>query len=394
LQTSRWLRRGLTAAALIILPILLSSCVGGPVDPVWGSLSLYGDPQHILFAFNDRIVMLDPVDGRPVPLRDNEGNVRLDDQGNPRIWQILTTEGTPAKFFLSPIPLDDDRLLVVSYDRGLFEVDAPTARFENPAGQSLGGQQVVAPPLLDGETLYIPFNGNNLIARQGTDFNQIWELRTSQGMWSQPLLIDGILYATSLDHNLYALNPETGDVLWQLDMGGAVTAQPVFLDGYLYVGTFGRQFHQVEIGQTGRIIASYPTRDWVWSEPAVQDGVFYFGDVGGNLYSLRNGDGSFEEVMPPVKVANGSIVATPLLTEDAIVVGSRDNFTTWVGRSTGEIIAQRQMAGSVLANMLLIEPSEQNELSRPIVVVSTMNHTEFVVAFAADTGERIWAYTR
>jgi hypothetical protein len=66
----------------------------------------------------------------------------------------------------------------------------------------------------------------------------------------------------------------------------------------------------------------------------------------------------------------------------------------WLSRETGEVLVTRQMAGEVLGNILSVQPSETNGLSQPMIVVSTLNHTEYVVAFAADNGERLWAYTR
>lgn len=393
LLTSTAVKRGARIAALVLLALVLASCTTGPLEPTWGSLSLYGPTDQIVFSFGDRIVMLDPVDGSPLELRDADGNVRLDDQGNPRTWEARITEGTPAKFYSQPIVLDDDTMLAVSYDRGIFEINIPTARIDNPLGYALNNQ-VVGNSLLMPDLLFVPFNGNNLSARTVNGFSEAWKLTTQQGVWAQPLLIDGVLYATSLDHNLYALDPQTGAVLWTLNLGGAITSQPLYSDGSLYVGSFARKMVRIDLGETGTIGASYDTRDWVWGTPLLQDGVLYFGDVGGNLYAIRDSGGSFTDVMPPVKIATNAIVATPVLTDEAIVVGSRDRNVYWVSRESGEVLVTRQMAGEVLGNILTLQPSEGNGLSQPMIVVSTLNHTEYVVAFAADNGERLWVYTR
>jgi len=41
-----------------------------------------------------------------------------------------------------------------------------------------------------------------------------------------------------------------------------------------------------------------------------------------------------------------------------------------------------------------MQPSEENEISRELIIVSTMTASEYVVAYSADTGERIWVYSR
>lgn len=393
LLTSTAVKRAALIVTLVLLAMVLASCATGPLEPTWGNLSLYGPADHIVFAFSDRIVMLDPVDGSPLELRDSDGNVRLDDQGNPRVWEARVTEGAPTKFFSQPIVLDDDTMLAVSYDRGIFEINIPTARIDNPAGYALNNQ-VAGNSLLTADMLYVPFNGNNLSARTLNGFSEAWKLTTQQAVWSQPLLIDGVLYVTSLDHSLYALDPETGSVLWSLDLGGAITSAPLYSDGALYVGSFARKMMRIDLGDTGTIGASYDTRDWVWGTPLLQDGVLYFGDVGGNLYAIRDDGEAFSDVLPPAKIATSAIVATPVVTDEAIVVGSRDRNVYWLSRETGEVLVTRQMAGEVLGNILSVQPSETNGLSQPMIVVSTLNHTEYVVAFAADNGERLWAYTR
>jgi len=386
-------KRVALAAALILMVLALGACTGGLAEASWGSLSLYGSPQNILFAYADRIVMLDPLDGSPVELRDADGNVRIDDTGNPRIWQVQAGQGALAKFFTAPIPLAENTLLAVSYDHGIFEIDVPSARVNNTTGYALSGN-AVGDSLLTDDMLYTPLSSNSLTARTADGFSEVWRLTTGQSIWARPLLVDGVLYISSLDHNLYAVNAETGEVLWQRNLGGAMTSAPIYADGYLYIGTFGRKLLKLDTQNSGEIVASYDTHDWVWGSPALLDGTFYFGDVSGWLYAVTDEGDAFANVWEPVQVATRPIVATPLLTEDSVVVGSRDHNLYWVDRETGAVSLTRQLAGEILGNMLLMQPSEENEISRELIIVSTMTASEYVVAYSADTGERIWVYSR
>jgi outer membrane protein assembly factor BamB len=383
--------------ALLLAVLVLSSCVGARLEATWGSLSVFGDPASLIFAYYDRIVQLDPITGQPVQLVDNDGNTRLDDQGNPRIWEVPDAgERNPqVQFYTAPVPLDDETLLFASYAGVAYEVDVETGRIDNGAGTPIGGQSV-ANPLLSGETLYLGYSQANLQALDLTNntFPPEWTLTTEHGIYGVPILVDDVLYTASLDHNLYALDAASGDILWQTDMNGAITSAPALSANFdaLYVGSFANALYKVNLD--GQIVSSVPAENWVWGTPAVSGGMVYFGDVSGNLYAAQDNGDALQLVWGPVKVAGNAIVATPLVTENALIVGSRDRNVYWVDPATGAVLQTRQTKGEVLGNMLLLEPSDSLSISEPIVVVSTMANEELVIAFTLETGERLWAYSR
>jgi outer membrane protein assembly factor BamB len=385
-------RRGVLAGALIAVGILASACATGPTETTWGSLGIVqNQPQHIFFSFSERLVMLDPIDGSPVELRDEAGNVRLDDQGNPRVWEVLAPTNAAHRFYTQPITLDEDTVLVMSYERAMYEVDLPTARIENPTGYAIS-DRVVAESLMTDDLLYVPYAEGNVGALSTNGFGEVWRSRTNQGVWSEPLLIDNSLVVSSLDHFLYALDPITGEEQWRLDVGGALASEPLLYENALYVGSFQRKI--LKISLDGQILAEFDTRDWVWGTPTIVDNVLYAGDVSGYLYALELGETSFTPVWEPRQVATRAIVATPLIVNDQIVVGSRDAHIYWIDRDTGAELIKRQMAGEVLGNFLLLEPSEALPLQEPIILATTMARSELVVAFTIDNGERLWVYSR
>ena len=61
------------ALALVLLMLFMSSCVPLPTDPRWASVTLIDGGQEIMFAFHDKVALVDPVDGSPIELRDSEG---------------------------------------------------------------------------------------------------------------------------------------------------------------------------------------------------------------------------------------------------------------------------------------------------------------------------------
>jgi outer membrane protein assembly factor BamB len=115
----------------------------------------------------------------------------------------------------------------------------------------------------------------------------------------------------------------------------------------------------------------------------------YVGDLGGNVYALRDSGGSLDEVWSR-KVATRGIRMTPFVDDEMIVVGSRDHNVYWISRQSGEETFKREVRGEVLSDILLIEPNDT--IREPIIVVSTIAREELLVAFTLDQGERRWVY--
>jgi len=380
-------RRRLFGAA-VLLSLLAAGCASGPVGVSWPDVSFLGDTQQIVLAFNDRVVMVNPENGDGVELRNAEGTVRVDEQGNPRLWDVRGGE-TPVQFYASPILLDEDTLLIPGYNKLLFEVDIPTARVENPTGTAVGGY-IVADFAVGADALYLGLAERNLVALDRSDLSELWVAPTEHGVWAQPLLVENRLYFSSLDHNLYAVNTDTGETLWTLDLQGAATSTPVYQDGHLYIGSFARKIFDID-ADTGVILNEYATENWIWSSPALVDGMLYTADLGGFVYALDTSDGGLSEVWK-VQAATRAIRPTPLVSGDTIVVGSRDHHVYWLNRETGEVTDNRELSSEVMGDMLLIEPSETLDISEPLVVVSTMAQDQLLVAFTLERGERIWDY--
>lgn len=386
LTPKRHTRLGIALIALVVL--LVSACGPVHIDPRWSSISVL-DEDTIVLAFGDRLTLVNAIDGTPVSLRDGNGNVRLDENGNPRLWEIRGPDGAQTRFYNTPVMTSDETLLAPSYDMRLLEVDVPVARLDG-AGVALE-QHVVSSPVLGENYVYQGLADRNLVALNRDDLSTAWTVETAHGVWSSPILVDDVLYFSSMDHSLYAVNAQTGDLIWQADLGGAMTSSPTYTDGHLYIGTFGKRVVDVD-AETGQILSEAPTSDWVWSTPALVDGTLYVTDVGGHVYAF-NTDGGLTEQWT-VKAATRSIASTALVTDENVIVGSRDQNVYWLDRDTGEVVDTKATAGEVMANPILLQPSEGNNLVEPLVVVGTTAPQEMLVAFTLERGQRVWAYGR
>jgi outer membrane protein assembly factor BamB len=382
----------------IFASLLVGACYPVRLEADWPGLTTVGDQKDILLAYNDRIVMIDPEDGRPVELRNDDGEVRLDDEGNARIWEFMGVEGQASQFYSAPVLLDENTLLAPTYkptDNFIFEVDLPTARIDG-TGVAVSGH-VVADVVKNNDLIFVGLSERNLIAYNTADMTEEWQVTTEHGVWSHPLIVDNVMYFTSLDHFLYAVNPDSGEEIWKLDLQGAAPGSPVFYNDHLYVGTFARKVF--EISTAGEITSEYSTDDWVWGSPIIINDILYIGDMGGHLYALNVGDGGLSERWK-AKVAERAIRATPLISDDYIIVGSRDHKVYWLNREDATPVTDvdgprvRTLNGEILSDLLLIEPSDQVDIPEPYVIVSSVANDNLLAAFALSSGERVWTYGR
>jgi outer membrane protein assembly factor BamB len=399
------LRRWVGVALLLCVGLVASACTSTPTDPTWAGISLVGDSQNILVSFEGNITLVNPTNGRLVEL-ENDGVVLVDDQGNARTWNIAAPDNGASKFYASPIPLDDGWMLVMSHTKKVFRINIEDGQIVNPGTALELPGHIIATPVLNGDVVYIGFSERNLSAYTVEQFNTtpqtgepLWTLETDHGIWASPLLVDGVLYVPCMNHTLYALNAETGEQLWSADLQGAITSTPVYQDGRLYVGTLGRKVFEVSM-EDGEILSEYTTLDWVWGTPALVDNTLYVGDMGGHVYALGIGDGGLTEQWSQ-PVATMGIRATPIVVDDRVIVASRDTYIYWLNASDGTAIIdsegnplKRQVNGEILANMVVINPNDTLDIPQPLLIVSTMNRGELLIAFTLDTGLRQWAYGR
>ncbi len=382
------LRRRLLAVALLAL-VMAAACVPIRREARWPSIQLLDNGQHILLTYNDKIVMLNSTDGSQVKLRNADGEVRVDDEGKPRLWDFEGAQPTQNQFYSAPVMKDANTLIVPAYNKKIYEVDLATARAATAEGRDLSGQ-VVASATLANDLLYVGVE-RTMVALEPDSWKEQWSFVTDQVIWSRPLIYNDVLYFTSLDHHLYALNPETGEEIWNLPLDGAATEGPVLYEDKLYLGTFARQVLQISLD--GEVLATYNTKDWVWGAPTIIDGVAYVADLSGMVYALDiTGDG-FDERWTQ-QAGDKAIRMSPLVSGEYVVVGSRDHKLYWLSRADGSIFWGRELAGEVVTDLVLVDQNELLGIKEPLVLAGTPENSELLAAYTLQNGERVWGYGR
>ena len=142
-------------------------------------------------------------------------------------------------------------------------------------------------------------------ASGGGTCSPLWTGTMGGGIDSSPAVADGVVYLGSNNGKLYAFavgcasGSATCSPLWTGAIGGApAESSPAVANGVVYVGSSDGKLHAFAVGcrsdggtcsslWTGSIGASIgATSNWVYSSPAIANGVVYTGSEDGNLYAF------------------------------------------------------------------------------------------------------------
>lgn len=150
------------------------------------------------------------------------------------------------------------------------------------------------------------------------------------GVYNTPLVVDGLVYVSGIDGFVYALDIEAGNLTgegWKRPANPFEPPEPLVAglaydpirdivlspseDGFLYAYTAknGNQFWD-----------PFPTGAAIWSTPAVQDGVAYFGSLDHKVYAVDLDDG--EEIWS--HETEGVVAGKPLVFDGKVIAGSFD----------------------------------------------------------------------
>ncbi|WP_316840210.1 PQQ-binding-like beta-propeller repeat protein [Pedobacter gandavensis] len=144
---------------------------------------------------------------------------------------------------------------------------------------------------------------------------------------SSPVVAENIVYIGSGDSSVYALDLNSGKKIWSFKTGGMVHASPVIKDKKVLIGSYDGNFYALAT-KTGELIWKFKTvgdlnfpKGEIQKAARTNENDVFFGSRDYNIYSLnlKTGTGQWNR-----KEAGSWIVATPLLYQDKVFVGSSD----------------------------------------------------------------------
>lgn len=381
-------------ALLALLFILVSAgCVGARMDVSWPALDvveLDGGPK-VLVAYKDRIDAVDPVNGAAVRLTNSDGEVRMDSEGNPRLWRVDGNQSQGAEYFAQPL-VTDETFFFPTYSSSVVPIDKLTATLAEPATPLPG--QVIAPMTTNGELLFVPIRSQGVVAVDPETDDVVWRIESTRegvGAWAAPLLVGDVLYVPLFDHYLHAVDASTGEDIWEpLDLGGGMVTTPLLYEDHLYVGTFSHKLYKITLD--GEIVGEYEANNWIWGTAVPFDGTLYLADLSGYVHAVN------PETMEGVwsqRIAERGIRPAPVVTDEHVIVASRDGKVYWVFRQDGSLAFDREVEGrpEILSDMLYIEANEEARIMEDMIIIGTKNTGQLAVAYDL-SGREMWVFGR
>jgi len=374
---------------LLLTALLLTAC-GGSSSESWAGVSADGDANIIYVSYDKHVAAINAETGES-------------------LWKY---ESDGAKFFAVPT-VTDDMIYVGDYEGQLhaLTLGGEEAWVYTPDRHTLIGplalepkDRIIGSVAVGDDYLYFGLGSRNVVAVSRETADEVWTFETDHGVWATPLYLEAdsdlgrdvdTVYVASLDRNLYALDAATGDELWKLDLGGAVPGNIVYDEARnrVYAGTFVSELVAVDL-EAQDIVARFETEDWLWGAPAFEDDVLYFGDLSGNLYAVRVTDDGFEQVWDgPQNVADDAIRSTPLLTDELIIVSSKDKNVYAVNKETGVNRWSEGAGAEALTNLVFVADAPlADDTTANLVVVGTDDSDNLLVAYNIESGEKSWRY--
>jgi outer membrane protein assembly factor BamB len=282
--------------------------------------------------------------------------LRVTDTGSAVVWTFPPDDDRDYKAFYATPIVDRDasppRVYIASHSGHIVSLDlqtgAPIPGW--PAEVQVGGN-VVATPIVDGETLFVANSDGEV---RGVDLTtgivSAPILVASDRIWGAPAIANGVLYVGSLDGRLYAVGTD-GSERWTEEIGpvaGDVTVE----GGTVYVGTLESRLIALDAA-TGDERWSFEGANWFWARPLVTSDTIYAPTTLGTVHAIDRAAGT---EMWESRPTEAEIHAAPVLVDGVLVLADRDGSIHGVDPNNGATLwSQRQPDERFLADPLVAE---------------------------------------
>jgi len=321
------------APILLCLAFLAAACVGtenpsGWVAPVFDGQTVYFAEAH------------DHLAAAPVPGADNQTTLSwvFPDKNN------AAQKGISLKAIYGQPVFDSANVYTASYSGGVFALDKKDGHvvWEMKAeisGNVSGGVAISSTLLAFGTTdghLYVVNKSDHTTATSWPTAG----LSVKGGIWATPIFsTDGqTLYVATMSGDLAAYNVKDHSVAWSFHASGAIADMSLLDSTHLFIPSLNHHLYVLDPSQGGKVTTDYIAKDWIWTRPAYQDHVAYFGDFSGDVYALDlSGDSGQLKWEKQISTSGTRIMSGPALVGGLLVVADRFPAVHFVDPATGAV---------------------------------------------------------
>jgi len=236
--------------------------------------------------------------------------------------------------------------------------------------------------VIGGGRVYAGSDDGGLYALDARSGKAIWVFKTEDTIESSPLLLDGAIYVGASDGFLYKLDA-AGKVVWKYETGDRIlagvnwAAAPKGGEKWILVGSYDSRVHCVKASD-GKAVWTYESESYVNGAPAVADGRVVFGGCDAAIHTVSLADGK-----KITSIDTGSYIAA-----SAALVGK----LAFVGHYGNEFLCADIVAGKVLWSYKDKEDPffASAAVTDDRVIVGSRDSR--VHCLRRDTGKRVWAF--
>lgn len=336
--------RPLSAAGLILSLAVLASACGGVTQPQGWATPAFQDDSAYLLLDKERLFALTLAEG---PATTTWTFPNKDDESHDDI-ELRAVYARPI--------VDGNRLYVASFRGDVFALERDSGRIAWQRTDLKGN--IVGTPGLEGGLLAFGTTDGHLYvlnAERG-DPAAGWPRdgkRLGDALWASPVIKDGKLYVATMKGEVRAFGID-GSTAWArpFTAGGAVPEITLLGDDTLFVPSFDKRVYLVRLSDgTALYPGGFATEKWVWTRPALQGNVAFFGDLDGKVYALDITTNL--EAWPAPYDAGARVKSGPLVAGDTLVFVDRAPKVHFLSTQSGQALGTVPIgdAGTVRADL-------------------------------------------
>lgn len=345
----KFLRSKAPIAVLATAIALIATACGGIAQPQGWSTPLIDDGRVFYFPHSDELAAAALAPAGTASVEWTFPNDSLPDEKD---IDISAVYGDVLEI--------DGILYMAGWEGEVYAVNATTGRLTWTTRDrvDLTGS-IVAGLTAYGDRLFVATTEGHLYVLNRADGSKAdgWPedgIEFPKGIWATPVLRGEILYVATMNGEVHAIRAADGTSAWAVPYKadtGAIAEIALLDDSVLFVPTVGKRVYLID-PNTG--LEAYPTittKDWVWTRPAVDGSVVYFGDFSGTMHAV---DITTGQHIWEVSTDN-KIKAAPAIVGDTVVVADRGPAVTFLDKATGAQRGNRiplANAGTVRANVV------------------------------------------
>lgn len=194
------------------------------------------------------------------------------------------------------------------------------------------------------DVVYIGAYDNNLYALRSENGEMLWKCPSEGGVVGKPLVLEDAIYFGSEDSNIYAVSQRNGKAQWKFPTGGPIRSSPVHAEDFLYVGSddgFLHAIHLINKKDIWRFDAGSPIR----SGPCLDNNSVAIGTEAGDVFLV-----DFHGEMRWRYRCRRSVLASPVIFQDVLIVGSMDSILYGLDLKSGWPVWRFRMNRAIVSS--------------------------------------------